>query len=77
MYRLYGRIETWILLDISYIESDIIDTMECYKDKMNEFKIIKTITIDNQETDIIYKSIKDLEDLENYKLSINSKKLRR
>lgn len=67
MYKLYLK-QPNSLLDEDPLEANIIDTLglAINKDPSMQFRIIKSSIIEGQETDEIYRIIKNYEDYQKY-----------
>ena len=67
MYKLYLK-EPNSLIDEDSLEANIIDTLKVAMevDPSMQFRIIKSSIIDGQETDEIYRLIRNYKDYENY-----------
>lgn len=64
MYKLYGNIAGWKLIDISKDEKDIIDTLTLYVENNHtmDYMIIKQL----RDRDELYKCILNEQDYRNY-----------
>lgn len=64
MYKLYGNVAGWKKIDIATDERQIIDTMIDFSNKFNfyDYMIIQR----EQETDMIYKRIRNQEEFSSY-----------